>query len=842
MKSVVIPSKSSRPTATGTTGRVAAIFFFSGVIALVYEVVWQRQFALLLGSTAPATAAVLAAYFAGMGAGSFVIGRFADRWTNPLLAYARLEILIALGAAIAAGVLPAVEANYPWLYGNLAANGAAFFGIKMLIAFIAIALPTFCMGGTLPVLGRLADHSTHHLGITAGLLYATNTAGASLGALSVPFLLLPALGIFGTLTLCVAGNLALAGWAWKLSRHQAALIPKETQARAQRKNTPTRSVAAQFYLLAAISGVATFALQIFWNRAFAQVHENAVHSFATIVAVVILSLAIGAQLTRSALKRNIRPRALLSASWLGAGITILIGPWLFLRLTHNLSYLSTNGSWFDYAARLIGTAAAILLVPMILMGVALPAIMEEAGSSLERKTSDLLGRILLANIAGSVTGALLAGFAFPRIATLWQGTFLVGGFLLLVGGVLLLETKHRWRPFYWIPAILIGTTILFVSIFKIDLPRVSTDRSAGEKVLSIAEGTHGITVVTERSGSRRLKLNNHYLLGGTASTGDERMQAHLPLLLHPAPRKVAFLGLGTGITAGGALFHPVDQITAIELVPEVVTAARQQFSDANLGVVNDPRTRVIIDDARNYLRGSREKFDVIVGDLVVPWRQGEGALFTAESFAAARDSLVPGGLFCQWVPCFQLSEDELRTLLRTFLSVFPEAMLWRGDFSPIEPAIAMIGWNGKVENDPDAIRRRLSQTKPDPTNAHLLRPAIFWMYCLGAIRNGNPQIGAGPLNTDNRPVIELLGPLQGRDPGSRLMTGKRLQSFLKTLMESDQPMIAPSNPDQITGHKAGIAFEEMMLQIAAGNVPAARDSQAKIRTALSAENYKLLFP
>lgn len=821
---------------------MATIFFFSGVLALVYEVVWQRQFALLLGSAAPATAAVLAAYFAGMGAGSFVIGRMADRWANPLIVYARLELLIALGAAIAAGFFPAVQMIYPWLYGKLAAIGAVFFGVKLAIAFVAIAPPAFCMGGTLPVLGKFADHSTHHLGITAGLLYATNTAGASLGALSVPFILLPAMGILGTLTLCIAGNLILAGWAWNLSKQPVTPASVDPQKPPRGKATPTGKGTTRIYLLAAISGVATFALQVLWNRAFAQVHENAVHSFATIVAVVILALAIGAEFARIALKRKIRPCALLSVSWFGAGIAILVGPWMFLHLTHNLSYLSTNGSWFDYAARLIGTAVAILLPPVMFMGVALPTIMEEAGQSSKRGTSDLLGRILLANIVGSVAGALLAGFAFPRILTLWQGTLLVGGLLLSVAVVLFAEAKHRWRPLRWIPASLAGAVVLSLSILKIDLPRVSADSSAGEKIINVAEGTHGITAVTERSGSRRLKLNNHYLLGGTASTGDERMQAHLPLLLHPAPHKVAFLGLGTGITAGGALFHPVDQITTIELVPEVVKAARTQFATANVGVVDDPRTRVIVDDARNFLRGSRERFDVIIGDLIVPWRQGEGALFTAESFAAARDSLATGGLFCQWIPCFQLSEDELRTLLRTFLSVFPEAMLWRGDFSPTEPAIAMIGWNGKFEFHPNSIEKRLSQTKPDPTNAHLLRPAIFWMYFLGTIRSRNAHIGAGPLNTDNRPVIELLGPLQGRDPSSRLMTGRRLQSFLNTLLDASQQTGAPPNPDQIAGHKAGIAFEEMMLQIAAGNFTAARESQATIRAALSSEDYKTLFP
>ena len=179
-----------------------------------------------------------------------------------------------------------------------------------------------------------------------------------------------------------------------------------------------------------------------------------------------------------------------------------------------------------------------------------------------------------------------------------------------------------------------------------------------------------------------MKLNNHYVLGGTASTGDERMQAHIPLLLHPSPKRVAFLGLGTGITAGASRLHPTERVTTMEIVPEAIQLAQQYFAEANLGAIDSPSIEVVAADARNFLKTSRRKFDVIVGDLFVPWRRGEASLYTIEHFRAARQALAAGGLFCQWLPMFQLSENEFKIVAATFLDVFQIRLCGAAIFHP----------------------------------------------------------------------------------------------------------------------------------------------------------------
>jgi len=811
------------------------LLLFSGFVAVVYEVVWQRQFALLFGSAGPATAAVLAAYFAGLGAGAWLVGRFASRWRRPLLAYAVLEALVGIGALLVAPLVGAVDAIYPALFASFSSHPAMFTATRIAIAFVTLLLPTFCMGGTLPVVGALIDGEQRKLGITAGWLYVVNTLGAACGALAVPFLLLPNLGLHRSVWLGAAMNGAIALIAWWYGRR----MPVRDEPAPTRVFPPVRGpivVPAPSLLslaLALTSGLVTFALQVLWNRAFAQIHENSVYSFAVIVAVVIFALALGGQGARLGLKRGAAPMRLIGGAWISAGLLIFLSPWLFLGLSDGLSYLPTTGGWLTHAARLAGLASVVILPSMALLGFALPALMQDVGAS-GSWASHALGRILAINVVGSVAGALAAGFLLPGWLGLWKSMLALGTVVIAAG------VCARWRRARVIAGI--AWCVCIAAIIQLDLPRVRVLKDRNERLLSIAEGAHGITAVVARGEDRRLKLNNHYRLGGTTAIGDERMQAHIPLLLHPAPRRVAFLGLGTGVSAGGALFHPVERITVMELVPDVIAASREYFREANGGILEDRRTRVVADDARDYLRGSREKFDVIVGDLVVPWRQGEGSLFTLEQFQVARASLAPHGIFCQWLPLFQLSEVEVNILARTFLEVFPHAQVWRGDFSPTEPAVALIGSVGDFKLNSEQIQRRLAETKTDAANPQLRLADTFWMNWVGFLETADLSPEETRLNREDQPWVELLGSaLHSGDDKNALFTGRRLQAWLDRLSARSRDKIAMLPERDITAMEAGRVLAEMTLCVDEDNREGALAAQNKLRQMLPAETFRLLF-
>jgi len=817
---------------------LAGLFFTSGALALVYEVIWQRQFALVLGSAAPATVAVLAAYFAGLGLGSVTLGRWASRWRRPLVAYAILEAAIGVGALMVTPLIEILENVYLGLLDGGTSGGGGLMAVRLAVAFAAILVPTFCMGGTLPVLGEWVDRGQKHLGVTAGALYVANTTGAALGAIAVPFWLMPTLGLQGTVWAAAAANGGLALVAWRLGARarnvdtsEAVKLPKQTAA-TDRRNVGGR-VARGVWWLAGISGAATFALQVLWNRAFAQVHENSMHSFAVIVALVILALAVGAQVARTALKRGVAPSRLIAVAWTTAGLGIAVGPWLFFRWTGGLAYLSGGDGWGGQMWSLLWLGGGICFLPMALLGVGLPALMEQAGRETADSSGRVLGRLFAVNVIGSVTGALAAGFLLPAWLGVWGALIWIGALVAAIAVGWDRRGAMRWA--------VAGVVIAGAwGLQRVEPPRVRVASERGERLVSLAEGAHGVVSVVEREGSRRLKLNNHYALGGTAATGDERMQAHLPLLLHPEPRSVAFLGLGTGVTAGGAMFHALERVVAVEIVPEAIVAAREHFAPANAGLMEEVRVRVIADDARHFLRATKERFDVIVGDLVVPWRAGEGALLTLEQFEAARAALADGGVFCQWLPLFQLSEMETEILLRTFLSVFPEARVWRGDFSPTEPAIALVGkkGGGAVEALPES--ERVAEMTPDPANPHLAAPGALWMHYVGTVKREDLPRGDARVNSENRPWVELLGPRLHGGRNDAVFVGYELEAWLQTLRAKTLARESALREEQRRAMEAGAALAEMILKMRDGDRNGAGDANGRLRGLLPADTYRAL--
>jgi len=838
---------------TGWCNRWLALFLcVSGALALVYEVIWQRQFALVFGSAAPATAAVLAAYFAGLGLGAWWVGLRASGWTRPLRAYALLEALIGLGALLVLPFLEVFEAIYPSLYYLVEGRAGVLLAVRGVAALFVVLLPTFCMGGTLPLLGAFVDRGQKHLGLTAGWLYFVNTAGAALGALAVPFFLLPNFGMLHTVWGSAAINFALAAGAWFLDTGAPAAVGRAPRlcvqparpAKSSRREKAAPPKARSVGWLAFVSGFTTFALQIFWNRAFAQLHENSMYSFAVVVAVTITALALGTQFARVFLRRGVSALRLLGNAWIAGGVMVAISPWVFIRASDGFAYLSGGAGWYAEAARLVLLAVGLLLVPMALVGVGFPALMEAVGQHDSTKAGRELGRIFSINVVGSIVGSLVSAFCLPRWLGLWNSLIALGVAVVAVGSIVKWSLRGA-RMYSSLPYVGGALTMVAVGLVaRIDLPRVSVETSAGEKLVSVSEGPHGVTAVVERPGSRRLKLNNHYGLGGTASTGDERMQAHIPLLLHAAPRRVAFLGLGTGISAGGALFHPVEQVTIAELVPEVITVSRQFFAKENEHVLDDPRTRIVADDARHFLRGTAERFDVIVGDLVVPWRAGEGSLFTVEQFALAKRALAPGGIFCQWLPLFQLSEPEMKILLRTFLSVFPRAEIWRGDFSPTQPAIALIGSAGEWRSDPQIVRPRLREMRPDAANPQLRAVGNFWMQWVGVIEASDLPADEVRINTEDRPWVELLGPkLHGAGQSTdALFIGRRLQAWLDDVQRRSASRMAEWPEPERASAAAGRVLAEFVLRLSEHDEAGAEAAQAELRRRLPDAEYRALFP
>jgi len=731
----------------------------SGALGLVYEVLWMRWLTTLFGATTLAVTATLSGFFLGLGLGSVVLGERSKRWRRPLRAFGLLETGVGLGALLVHPILDLYREAYPLIGPRLSPFPAGLAVVKLLLAWAAVALPTFCMGATLPALGEVVARSGRRLGIPVGGLYAVNLLGAALGTLAVPFLLLPRLGLDRTYACAIAGSLAVGLLACLTPEAARPVVPAAP---------PSVSMPAFVLALSFVSGLSTLALQSLWTRMFSLVHESSVYSFAVVLFVFLLGLTGGAALARRGLARGRPPRALLGAAWYVAGLLVVASPRLFDALTGGLGYISAQG-WLGTLLRLLGLALATLLPACLGLGMALPLVMEMAGTGRE-PAGPLIGRILAANTLGAMAGPVLATFLLGPLLGLWRSLVLLGGLLVAVGAWTGLPRAHA--------ALAGGALAAGLLLGAADVPPVRV--RAGERLVSVREGTHGTTAVIANDHDRWITVNNSYVLGGTAAREEERWQAHLPLLLHPSARRVAFVGMGTGITAGAALLHPVRSIVALEIVPEVAAAARQDFADFNGRAVDDPRVEVVVDDGRNYLASTPGAFDVIVGDLLVPWRPAEAPLYTQEHFESVRRALTAGGVFCQWLPLYQLSPEQLAILARTFLEVFPAASLWRGNFDPNEATLALVGHLGARPLETDAVDARvLGLAASAEGNPFLEHPAGMWLFLVGPLKPGMPWLSGARRNSDGEPWVELLSPAAHAGRDHAVPASGRVTSFLE---------------------------------------------------------------
>jgi spermidine synthase len=412
----------------------------------------------------------------------------------------------------------------------------------------------------------------------------------------------------------------------------------------------------------------------------------------------------------------------------------------------------------------------------------------------EASLGQAVGRLTAVNTIAAAAGALGTSFLLLPHYGLWQSFVLFATAYWLVGAVGLRSKPmqpRRSSATPWLRAAVF--VIMFLAAFSVtSWPQSVVPKSA--RLLYERETPYGLINVLEGSGGElQLRENNHYVLGGSVGAGSEFRQGRLPLLLHPAPLEVCFLGLATGVTASAALADPaVKRTTAVELVPEVVTAARL-FGAYNAGVMDDPRVQIVANDARHYLYATPRQFDVIVSDLFVPWHSQTGYLYTVEHYRAARARLKPGGLFCQWLPLYQVGSRECAMIADSFASVFPVTTLWRGELGVDgAPLLALVGSEAPLKLDGAALQARLA-TLADPSwgSDKFLETPEAWMQLYVGTWPAPGSAGILPvssnkddgqdvhptslLNTDDHPRVEFLAPISNRQ--NVMLKGARLSEY-----------------------------------------------------------------
>lgn len=763
--------------------QVLTAYFLSGAAGLLYEVVWARLLALHLGQTVAAVSTVLAAFMGGLAVGAVAAGRIAARLPRrtALRWYARVELAI---AATALAIAPALDGLTPllaWAYRDGA--GGAFFGlVRTLAALVLVTVPTTLMGATLPLVVRWFATTARRAGTEVGALYAANTAGAVGGGAAAGFWLVPSFGLARTTLVGVGANVAAAILAFAVAAPPAVepsserLRHPERQPppRLRREAAPASGASVRPGLAAAIlglSGGAALALEVIWTRLLALTIGPTVYAFSAVLVCVIAGLALG-----SAVGARLARQGTRSGGWLAVALllpaAVAVGAgWQLEALSVTVARLvATPGATFEAVARTEGLLVAVLLLPMNLgFGAAFPLAVALAVNRDERVAPDA-SLIYSVNTAGAIVGALGAGFvALPVIGTqgaLQATAFVTLGSALLAGlagcrgpgarvavGVAAgtLATLAGAMP-TWNRALVTGGGYKYAAYLQ------GTDLEANleaGRLLYYADGAAATVTVREVAGSRSLAINGKVDASNAGDMVTQKLLAHLPLLLHPDPREVCIIGLGSGVTAGAALRHPIERVDVVEISPEVVQASRF-FAAENHEALRDPRTRLLVGDGRTHLRLAESRYDVIVSEPSNPWMAGIASLFTREMFEAARRRLKPGGILCQWAHTYDISERDLRSIVATFATVFPHGTMWlvgEGD-------LLLLGSDTPLEHHLGRLRTAWERpgVRADLAEIEARRPfALLASFVGGAAALRAYAVGA-PVQTDDHAPLEFSAP------------------------------------------------------------------------------------
>jgi spermidine synthase len=736
----------ARQAAGDATLVATLLLVLSGAAGLVYQLLWVKQLSLVVGADVFAVTTAVSAFFAGLAAGGWLLGPWADRWERPGLLYGGLEAGIALLGVGSTLVLATAT-------GWWARLDSAVGWLAWVVPFALVGLPALLMGGTLPVLMRLVAPAGERVDAAGGRLYAANTAGAILGALATPFVLIPWLGVVGSSVAAALLNLLAACVALGLLRNR--------QPRASSTHTRRRRVWLPLTLYAVAGGVA-LGYEVVWTHAIVQWTSTRTFSFAIVLSTYLAALTLGSALGGRFVTRLSDPwgwfGGLIAAAGLAALVEMaLLGGWLTPLQVQAATWTFglTGSDAMAMSARFATAALCVVFLPALMLGAAFPIVLRLAADP-DHPGRDT-GRVLALNTAGGIAGTLLTGFMLVPALGVERALGALALVAAAIGGVAVLRGSNVHALARWTTLAVVAAAVVTTLALPPDhLARQLAQAHGGELVYHEASAGGSVAVITQ--GARRNSFRRLYIQG-VSNSGDSlpsirymRLQALLPLVIHRGePRSALVIGLGTGITAGGLLQYPgLESRVCAELLPAVVHAA-SRFG-GNFGAASSPALEIRLADGRRELAQSEQRYDLITLEPPPPSAAGVVNLYSRDFYRLAARRLQPDGLFAQWLPLPTQTDDDTRSLVRSFLDVFEHATLWTTELHET----LLVGSPAPIELDAVRIQRRFVQ----PGVAAALAEAgvgsaaalvATWVTDRGGLER---YAGEAPAVTDDRPRIE----------------------------------------------------------------------------------------
>jgi spermidine synthase len=769
----------------------AFLLFLSGGASLIFQVLWIKELALIVGVDVYAVTTAISAFFAGLAVGGSLFGRLADRSTRPLRFFAILEAgtgLLSLAVTIA-----------------LAHAGPSFVLIEAMarplawaLLFLAISVPAMLMGGTIPALVRTIEPGEGTRGRAAGRLYASNTAGAIAGALAATFLLVSVFGIRNSAVAAAALNLATAAFAMVMQRRTKARV---LESKTNVSPASNRSLALGLY---AVAGAVALGYEVVWTQVIVQFLSTRTFAFTIVLATYLLGLFSGSLLWSTFADLIRRPWLVFGCLIGTAGVSALlllasIGPWLPQMQIGlgNFVLQMTGNELAAMCARFAVASAVVVFLPTIFLGAAFPAVVRLAGGTAQIGRD--LGSVLALNTAGGIAGTLLTGFILLPIFGLVRTLGILAVVAALLAAIAIARDANFRVPSLVTAFVLVFIVAIGAVLVPKDLLAQRLTASRGGKLIFYEESPGGTVAVLVQStpshSFRRLYVQ------GVSNSGDSmpslrymRLQALLPLLIHRGEARSALvIGLGTGITAGGLLTdETLERRVVVELLPAVVRAA-PSFT-GNFNVTSDSRIMLRHGDGRNELLRRADRYDLISLEPPPPSAAGVVNLYSRDFYQLARQRLNKNGLLAQWWPLATQNDEDSRSLVRSFLDVFPYATVWTTELHEM----LLIGSLEPIQLDASQIAERFARPGISVAlkEVGVSSPAAL-LATYVSDRSGLERYAqdAKP-TTDDRPLIEYADWLRSGE-FARVLPSVLAQQTEPAILGADQPLLSAVTSERV---------------------------------------------
>lgn len=700
---------------------LCALMIASGSAGLIYQVLWVKQLSLVVGVQVYAVTIAISAFFAGLALGGLWFGRFADRLSQPLRLYAALELVVGVLGLGATYAFPHVAQLFALLENKTGL-------LAWLLPFLMVGLPAFFMGGTLPVMVRALGSGTGKVGLGGGRLYAANTAGAIAGTLLSAFLLIPALGVMGSALFAACLNL-LAAVGTTLLKPQ--VVARQGTEQASAVHLPGARLGIALYALA---GAVALGYEVVWTQSVVQFMSTRAYAFAVVLATYLAGLALGSALYARKSDRLVDPWGWFGLLIAAAGLISLaqlagLGQWLILAQTQlEFFVLELTGSELaGMCARFAVAAACVVLLPTTLLGAAFPLALRLVVD--RAHVGRDVGTVVATNTLGGIAGVSLTGFVLIPAIGLVRTLSTLATIAAAIGLIAVWRGANVGRNMRGAVIAVAAVTLVTASLLS---PSRLADLIPGVgqgKLVFYQEGRAGTVAVIQQGKADR--AFSRLYIQGVSNTGDAmpslrymRLQALIPLLIHRGtPKSALVIGFGTGITAGAMLrYRDLQRPVVAELLPEVLAAA--PLFKGSYEAVSDPRLDIRLRDGRRELLSNDQRYDVITLEPPPPSAAGVVNLYSSDFYRLAARRLEQNGLVAQWLPLPTQNDEDSRSLVRSFLDVFPYASLWTtelhemllvGSLQPIELDVSRI----QARFDEPAVAASLREVGVDSVHALL---------------------------------------------------------------------------------------------------------------------------